>query len=111
MNWKIRYLPEAEKDLQNLDGSSRLLTIKAISKVQENPLPQNEGGRGKPLGHKSGSNLTGFLKIKLKRIGIRVVYKLVRADNIVLIVVIGIRSDDEAYELAAQRKANCGFYQ
>lgn len=23
MNWKIQYLPEAEKDLQNLDGSSR----------------------------------------------------------------------------------------
>ena len=67
MNWKIRYLPEAEKDLQNLDGSSRLLAIKAINKVQENPLPQNEGGRGKPLGHKSGSNLTGFLKIKLKK--------------------------------------------
>lgn len=23
MNWKIQYLPETEKDLQNLDGSSR----------------------------------------------------------------------------------------
>lgn len=109
MNWKIRYLPEAEKDLQNLDGSSRLLAIKAINKVQENPLPQNEGERGKPLGHKSGSNLTGFLKIKLKKIGIRVVYRLVRADNIMLIVVIGIRSDDEVYELAAQRKAKRGL--
>ncbi len=104
MNWIIRYLPEAEKDLQNLDGSSRILTIKAIKKVQDNPLPQNEGGRGKPLGHKKNSDLTGFLKIKLKSIGIRVVYTLVRTDHVMLIVVIGIRSDDEVYELAAHRK-------
>ena len=109
MNWKIRYLPEAEKDLRNLDGSNRIITIKAIRKVQNNPLPQNEGGMGKPLGHRSDLNLTGFLKIKLKKIGIRVVYKLVRTDNVMLIVVVGIRSDDEVYKLTDQRKTKHNF--
>ena len=28
--WKIIYLPEAEEDLKRLDGSQRILTLKAI---------------------------------------------------------------------------------
>ena len=57
MNWKLSYLPEAAKDLKSLDGSQRILVVKAINKVLENPLPDYEGGYGKPLGNKSGSNL------------------------------------------------------
>ena len=39
MSWKVEYLPEAEKDLKGLDGSQRNLVLKAIKKVQQNPLP------------------------------------------------------------------------
>lgn len=74
MNWKLVYLPEAAKDLKNLAGNQRLMVIKAIGKVLQNPLPVTEGGYGKPLGNKQGSDLTGFLKIKLRDAGIRVVY-------------------------------------
>ena len=42
MNWKVAYLPEAEKDLKDLDGSQRLLVLKAIKKVSTNPLPMDE---------------------------------------------------------------------
>lgn len=34
MSWKLEYLPEAEKDLKGLDGSQRILVLKAIKKVQ-----------------------------------------------------------------------------
>ncbi len=44
MNWKVEYLPEAEKDLKELDGSQRIFVMKAIKKVQQNPLPIDEGG-------------------------------------------------------------------
>ena len=44
MNWKVEYLPEAEKDLKGLDGSQRNLVLKAIKKVQQNPLPVDEQG-------------------------------------------------------------------
>ena len=44
MNWKLEYLPEAEKDLKGLDGSQRILVLKAIKKVQQNPLPVEEQG-------------------------------------------------------------------
>ena len=98
MNWKLVYLPEAAKDLKNLAGNQRLIVIKAICKVLQNPLPVTEGGYGKPLGNKQGSDLTGFLKIKLRDAGIRVVYKLIRTE--MLVVVIGARADDEVYETA-----------
>lgn len=106
MIWTVKYLKEAIKDLNALNQLQRLIADKAIKKVKENPLPQSEGGYGKPLGKKHGSNLTGFLKIKLLREGIRIVYKLIRQDDQMLIVVTGIREDDEVYDLAATRKKN-----
>ena len=44
MSWKLEYLPEAEKDLKDLDGSQRILVLKAIKKVQQNPLSVDEQG-------------------------------------------------------------------
>ena len=104
MNWIVKYLLEAEKDMLSLAHNQQILVSKAIKKVKENPLPQSEGGYGKPLGHKGSTKLTNFLKIKLRGAGIRIVYKLVRTESEMLIVVIGIREDDEVYELAAKRK-------
>lgn len=103
MTWHVEYIPEAVEDLRELDGSQRLLVRKAIAKVSKNPLPRDEGGFGLPLGNKGGRNLTGFFKIKLLRAGLRVVYKLVRTETQMVIVVIGARADDEVYDMAAAR--------
>ena len=104
MNWKLEFLPEAVKDLKSLGGNQQVLVLKAIKKVQTNPLPACEGGYGKPLGNKNGKNLAGFLKIKLRDAGIRVVYKLVKTETQMLVIVVGARADDEIYELADKRK-------
>lgn len=103
MSWEVEYLPEANQDLKNLDGSQRLLVLKAIKKVQQNPISIYEGGYGKPLGNKNGSDLSGFLKVKLKSAGLRVVYKVVRQDDKMLIIVIGARADEEVYGIAQKR--------
>ena len=103
MNWEIHYSDEAKTDLRDLDGSQLKSVLKAIKKVSQNPLPVNEGGYGKPLGNKHGKDLTGLCKIKLMKEGIRVVYALIRTETTMKIVVIAARSDDEGYELAAQR--------
>lgn len=103
MSWEVRYLPEAEKNLKDLDGSQRILVLKAIKKVQQNPLSQAEGGYGKPLGNKSGNDLSGFLKVKLKAAGLRIVYKTVTVNDTMLIIVIGARADDEVYDIAKKR--------
>lgn len=83
MIWQIEFYEEAVKDMENLDGSTRKEVMKGIIKVSQNPLPNTEGGYGKPLGNHSGVNLTGFLKIKFKQSGLRVVYFLERKENMV----------------------------
>ena len=103
MKWTLKFLPEAAKDLKNLAGNQRIMVAKAIDKVLENPLPENEGGYGKPLGNKNGNNLTNFLKIKLKSAEIRVVYKIIKTETEMLVVVIGARADDEVYDIAQTR--------
>jgi mRNA interferase RelE/StbE len=103
MNWTVAYLPEAEKDLKSLNGNQRILVLKAIKKVQQNPLPSEESGYGKPLGNQSGNNLSGFLKIKLRAAGLRVVYKLLRTESSMLVIVIGVRADEEVYDIAQKR--------
>ena len=104
MIWSVEYLPEAVKDIESLSHPQQVLVKKAIKKVQQNPLPQSEGGYGKPLGNKRGVNLTNLLKIKLRGAGIRIVYKLIRTDTQMLIIVVGAREDDEVYEIAAGRR-------
>jgi len=93
----------ATKDLEELDGSVKQQVYAAILKVSKNPLPKNEGGLGNPLGNKYGNNLTGFFKIKLLKLGIRIVYELIRDDAIMKIVVIAVRTDGEVYEIATKR--------
>ena len=101
--WRVEYLKEAVEDLKRLDHSQRIQVVKAIDKVSANPLPQAEGGLGKPLGSKKSSKLAGYLKIKLKRLGLRVVYRLVMEDGVMKIIVISARADDEVYITAQKR--------
>ena len=107
--WELSFLPEAREDLRALDGSQRIRVVKAIAKVQSNPLPSSEGGYGKPLGHKRLSQLSGLMKVKLKSDGIRIVYKLERIEHAMRIVVIGVRSDDAVYREAQKRRESHGL--
>ena len=101
--WAIEYTKEAESDLESLDHSQQLQVLKAIDKVSENPLPNSEGGYGKPLGNHMSANLTGYLKIKLSKLGLRVVYGLVRDKNMMRIIIISVRDDDAVYKMAKKR--------
>ena len=104
MTWSIEFLEEAKKDLKKLDHSVQLQVLKGIRKVAQNPLPVQEGGYGKPLGNKTGTNLTNLLKIKFRDLGIRVVYKTMRVDGIMKIIVISARSDKQVYKEAGRRR-------
>ena len=105
--WKIMYHPEAEQELKKLDGSQQKIVLKAIIKVSQNPESNMKGGYGKPLANKGGNNLSGLFKIKLKGLGLRIVYKLEQEalDNIMKIVVISMREGNEVYEIAAKRES------
>lgn len=102
-NWNVEFIPAAEEDRRKLDGSVRTQVDKAILKVSSNPLPANEGGYGKPLGNKNGNDLTGLMKVKLKSSGIRIIYQLIRSEETMKIVIIGIREDEKVYKEASER--------
>ena len=103
--WTVEFTDEAKRDMCDLSNTQRFQVNKALIKVSQNPLPNSEGGYGKPLGNKGSTNLTGLLKIKLLKLGIRVVYKLVRDDKVMKIIIVAARADDEVYEIAAKRIA------
>lgn len=104
MTWRIEFLDEAEKDMKKLDHSVQIQVLKGIRKVSQNPLPTEEGGYGKPLGNKSGVNLTNFMKIKFRDLEIRVVYKVEQMDGVMKIIVVSARTDEQVYKEAAKRQ-------
>lgn len=96
----ICFTEAALHDLFGFDHSQQIVIFKALQRVAENPRPQ-PAGYGKPL----GNDLTGYLKVKLKSHGIRIIYRLVPPDsNNMEILIIGLRADDEVYEEAVRRK-------
>ena len=102
--WNIEYIEEAEKDLEAFDHSIQKIILCGIIKASLNPLPRSEGGYGYPLGKRAGGNLTGFLKIKYRGIGIRVVYSIERNEREMKILVVDKREDGKCYEKAVKRR-------
>ena len=105
MNWTVEYVKEAQRDLKRLDPYNRRLILKAIEKTALRPLPPPDG-IGKPLGNHASSHLSGYYKIKLRDLGYRVVYGLVQQDNVMKIIVISVRGDEEVYKEAERRIQN-----
>ena len=104
MIWGIEFLQEAEKDMKRLDHSVQIQVLKGIKKVSKNPLPVSQGGYGKSLGNKENTNLTNLMKIKFMDIGIRVVYKIEYVDEVMKIIVISARTDEQVYKEASKRR-------
>lgn len=104
MSWSVEFLEEAKKDIQKLERSATIQVLKGIQKVSQNPLSVQEGGYGKPLGNKNGVNLTNLLKIKFRDLGIRVAYKIERMEDVMKIIVISARTDEQVYREAAKRR-------
>ena len=63
---------------------------------------------GKPLRNNNNTKLAGYLKIKLLKLGIRVVYGLVKENETMKIIVISVRADDLVYRLARSRTKDIG---
>lgn len=103
MKWDVEYTHESIQDLLRLDNSQRIQVLKAINRVSGNPLPSSEGGYGKPLGNRMSGHLGGYFKIKLQKMGLRVVYCLVREDKLMRIIIISVRDDETVYRLAQKR--------
>jgi mRNA interferase RelE/StbE len=98
MACKITFLPDAEKDFDNLAGSLKKQAAKKIDALSGNPF------LGKPLGNKLGLDLTGFYKLYFAKKKYRIVYRLMgECIEVIEIIGIGKRDKAEVYKMAAQR--------
>lgn len=102
--WQLQYLPEAERDMRELDPSVRARIVRAIDKVLSNPLPRHLGGYGDALSNQNDARLAGLCKVKLRKDGIHIVYKAVEQDGKMIVIVVGARADNEVYREAAKRR-------
>ncbi len=95
---EVRLTEDAREDLLDLDGAARVLVLKGLKKLQTEPEK-----RGSPLGSKLSGNLTTFRKLVVGDRDYRIVYRIDPDGSVVVVWVIGRRSDDEVYHLAMSR--------
>ena len=97
MSYKVIFHKSAKKELDNFDASIKLIILKQIKKIKENPY------LGKELGNKGGFDLTGYRKIYAYKKQIRIIYKIIEEEIQVYIISIGKREKMEVYKKASER--------
>ena len=92
--YTLKFVPDAWREWQALDGSIKQLLKPLLAKRLQNP-------------HVPGSllhrELAGCYKIKLLKHGYRLVYLVEDKVLVVLVLSVGKREDSEAYMTAAKR--------
>ncbi|MBO0602001.1 type II toxin-antitoxin system RelE/ParE family toxin [Sporosarcina sp. E16_3] len=97
--FEVVFIEEAKNDYQKLDGSIKRYVDIAIAKMLD-----RADVLGEELKKKNASNLIGCRKIKFKKIGIRIVYRIIGDKaEIAEIISIGKREENEAYKNAVKR--------
>lgn len=95
---EVRLTEDAREDLHDLDRSAALVVFKGLKKLQSEPEK-----RGSPLGSKLSGNLTTFRRLVVGDRDYRIVYRVDPDGSVVVVGVIGRRSDDEVHHLAMSR--------
>lgn len=95
----LSFHEDVANDLKKLDGSQLMLVLKALQRIEE-----SNGEIGENLGKRNDTNLKGYKKVKLRKHGIRIVFKQMNNEIVVAkIICIGKREDDEVYKEAYKR--------
>jgi mRNA interferase RelE/StbE len=95
----MKYIPKftefSKDDYEKLDGSQKKQVLKSFTKIEENGM-----NTGSPL----HGNLLDCRKLKHKKLGLRVIFRQSSLGiEIIEIVVVGKREDDEVYDIAVKR--------
>lgn len=95
MTYKLKFLPSAKKEWEQLDNSIKSQFKNKLGKCLENP-------------HIPANRLTGFdcaYKIKLRSAGYRLVYEVDDQEVIVFVIAVGKREGNSVYDKARDRKS------
>ena len=101
MKYKLLLTEFSHSDYTKLDGSQKKHVLKSFTKIEQ---------QGMNVGQRLYGKLWDCRKLKHKKLGLRVIFKLSeKSDNlepeveIIEIVVIGKREDGEVYDTAEER--------
>jgi mRNA interferase RelE/StbE len=97
MSYKVVFHKDAKKELDKFDLNTKLIILKQIKKIKENPEI------GEELGNKAGFDLTGYRKIYAYKKQIRIIYKIIEEEIQVYIIAIGKREKMVVYKKASNR--------
>ena len=100
-----QYVEEALDDLEKLDNSARQRVVSAMLNTAR-MIVESGGKYGKPLGNQNSSCLANCRKVKVGNI--RVVYRRIKKDNGMQVIVIGARADKKVYKEAQRRLKKLG---
>ncbi|MEX2785399.1 type II toxin-antitoxin system RelE/ParE family toxin [Streptococcus sp. H49] len=98
MSYKVVISEAAKRDYRKLDNSQRLQVNKSFEKLQLKGGQVGEALRGK---------LAGYRKLKHRRLGLRIIFRETpKSIEIIEVIAIGKRSDNEIYSIAEKRIDN-----
>jgi mRNA interferase RelE/StbE len=93
--YELEFHELALKEWKKLDGSIKAQFLKTLSnRLQEPHIPSA----------KLHGDLQNTYKIKLRDVGYRLVYQVIDQRLVVVVIAIGRRDHDEAYQMAIKRK-------
>ena len=100
---EVFFWKEAERDYKKLDGA-----LKQWVNTAEDRLKKRGSEIGKDLGNTTYSKLAGFKELKNQKLGIRLIFKPCKDGSIEIIeiIAIGRRADDEIFFTAEKRRKN-----
>lgn len=95
MSYTVELTPEAQDDFVKLDNSQRIHVMKSFARLEEQGMLAGEALHG---------SLSGFRKLKHRKLGLRVIFhETANGIEIIEVVAIGKRSDNEIYRIAEAR--------
>lgn len=95
MTFKINFTKDSLQDYEKLDNSQKIQIRKSMLKIEQSGMQTGQPLRGK---------LADCRKLKHKKLGLRVIFR--QSDlgiEIIEIIVVGKRDDEEVYQLAEKR--------
>jgi mRNA interferase RelE/StbE len=88
--YSVVFEPKAKNAFNKLDPSVRKQVSEALARRALNPHISSA---------RLGQNLAGRYKIKLKKLGLRVIYNVVDEQLMILVIAVGKRENNEVYNL------------
>ncbi|BAP85648.1 toxin RelE [Paucilactobacillus hokkaidonensis JCM 18461] len=93
--FQVNYLKAASHEYKNLDGSQKIFIDKAIARIEH---------YGMNCGQELHGALIGYRKLKNRKMGLRIIFgKAANSIEIIDIIAIGKRADNEVYNDAVRR--------